>query len=63
MPQITACKDCVDCKYYERLDKFYMLCHARDKKYHYGGWIPCNDKEEGFFVKEDYEPTDEKKGY
>jgi hypothetical protein len=38
-----------------------MLCHARNKKYHYGGWIPCNDKEEGLFIKEEYENTEDPK--
>ena len=42
---ITACKDCANCKHFEMLDKFYMMCHAREKKYMYGQSVPCNDKE------------------
>lgn len=41
---ITAGKDCIDCIYYEPIDKFYSRCTARDKRYHYGQWVPCNDK-------------------
>lgn len=41
---ITAGKECEDCRYYEPIDKFYSRCTARDKKYHYGQWVPCNDK-------------------
>lgn len=41
---IVAGKDCQDCIYYEPIDKFYNKCTARDKKYHYGQWVPCEDK-------------------
>ena len=60
--QITACKDCQDCKYFEMLDKFYMRCHARDKRYHYGQWVPCDDREEGIFERDiNIEETHSKK--
>lgn len=41
---IVAGKDCQDCIYYEPIDKFYNKCTARNKKYHYGQWVPCEDK-------------------
>ena len=49
---ITACKDCKNCKHFEMLDKFYMKCHARDKKYMYGQSVPCEDKEKTTKKKE-----------
>lgn len=58
---IVACKDCSDCKYFEMLDKFYMRCHARDKRYHYGQWVPCDDKIEGIFEKGDAEDVEDSK--
>ena len=41
---IVAYKECQDCIYYSPIDKFYCHCSARDKKYHYGQWVPCEDK-------------------
>ena len=41
---IVAYKECQDCIYYSPIDKFYCHCSARDKKYHYGAWVPCEDK-------------------
>ena len=41
---IVAGKECQDCIYYSQIDKFYSHCSARDKKYHYGQWVPCEDK-------------------
>ena len=41
---IVAYKECQDCVYYSPIDKFYCHCSARDKKYHYGQWVPCEDK-------------------
>ena len=41
---IVAGKDCQDCIYYEPIDKFYNKCTARDKRYCYGQWVPCEDK-------------------
>ena len=43
---IVAGKDCQSCIYNEPIDKFYNHCKARDKKYHYGQWVPCEDKRE-----------------
>ena len=51
---ITAGKECEDCRYYEPIDKFYSKCTARDKKYHYGQWVPCNDKLPLLDIPEDY---------
>ena len=41
---IVAGKECQDCIYYSQIDKFYSHCSARNKKYHYGQWVPCEDK-------------------
>lgn len=49
---ITACKDCKGCIYFEMIDKFYMHCKVRDKKYMYGQSIPCEDKEKNNKKKE-----------
>ena len=52
MGTITAYKDCKNCKYLEVIDKFYMHCTARDKKYMYGQAVPCEDKEKTTKKKE-----------
>ena len=41
---IVAGKECQDCIYYSQIDKFYSHCSARNKRYHYGQWVPCEDK-------------------
>lgn len=41
---ITAYKDCQNCQYFVQVDKFYMNCIARNKKYMYGQSVPCSDK-------------------
>ena len=53
MSNIVACKDCKNCKYFEMLDKYYMGCHARNKKYMYGQWVPCEDKIKGTYSPEE----------
>ncbi len=42
---ITAYKNCKGCMHFEMIDKFYMHCKARDKKYMYGQSVPCDDKD------------------
>lgn len=42
---ITAYKDCKGCIYLGEIDKYYMHCKIRDKKYMYGQSVPCDDKE------------------
>lgn len=58
---IVAGKDCQSCIYNEPIDKFYNHCKARDKKYHYGQWVPCEDKRESdiqaFFIQKKEEDT------
>lgn len=60
---IVAGKDCSDCIFYEKIDKFYSHCSARDKKYHYGQWVPCEDKKTSdvqlMFDKKDEKDGDE----
>lgn len=41
---ITAYKDCQNCQYFVQIDKYYMTCIARNKKYMYGQSVPCNNK-------------------
>lgn len=41
---ILAYKECEDCIYFQKIDKFNMICQKREKKYLYGQWVPCEDK-------------------
>ncbi len=41
-------KDCVNCKYYQRLDRLHIKCWVKDKKYIWGQSVPdCESKVEG----------------
>lgn len=55
---ITAYKDCKGCIHLEEIDKYYMHCKARDKKYMYGQSIPCDDKEKNNKKKENKKDGD-----
>lgn len=41
---IIAYKECTNCMHFNAIDKYYMKCTARNKKYLYGQWVPCEDK-------------------
>lgn len=43
---LVAGRDCDGCVHAEIKERGDVFCHLRNKKYFYGQYVPCEDKEE-----------------
>lgn len=43
---LVAGRDCENCVHAEIKNGGDVICHKRNKKYFYGQYVPCEDKEE-----------------
>lgn len=43
---LVAGRDCENCVHADIKESGDVFCHHRNKKYFYGQYVPCDDKEE-----------------
>lgn len=43
---LVAGRDCENCVHADIKESGDVFCHYRNKKYFYGQYVPCDDKEE-----------------